>query len=929
MRYLYRIFSIFTLFALMSVPALRAQEDRQYDPQTDDQATTQSDDNQSAVQSDDDRQTQAEATTPLYPDNDDKQQQQPDPPTRAARLQYMNGSVSVQPHGTDDWVAGALNRPLTNSDNIWADKNSRAEISVGTGLIRIDSESSLTLTNISDNMVQLQLHQGALNLHVRRLYDSETYEVDTPNQAFTIRKPGDYRFDVDPDKDRTVITVWRGEGESTGSGPSVRIREGQQAKFTNGTSMQSDIHSAPSRDDFDQWAYSRDHKLDNSKSARYVSPDVVGYEDLDEYGQWRDTPDYGNVWVPNSVDAGWAPYRNGHWIWVDPWGWTWVDDEPWGYAPFHYGRWVYYNNYWGWAPGPIWVRPYYAPALVAWFGGPGWGVGFGGGYGYGWCPLGFGEPFLPWYGVSRGYFNRVNITNTRITNVNITNIYNNNYRHGGKWGNNGHGEGWGGRNNLRYANMRARNGFTAVSRDTILNSRNVARNNVRVSQNQITKLTVNNNIHNNINVNVRPTKAAVLGPHGGRSGAAPPQRSFARPVVSRASAPQNPRALFNPQSPVAKNGARSIARNEGVANKPSPIRNQGFGQNPNVGRNQGPASEMKGVQHSAENLPNRGAANSNIRMPENRPMARTNVPRPPSAGGFSNQRGMNADRGPNQAGPRSNMSMPNARPENQGRSSAPEMSRGNVPHPPSATMERGSSPAYQRGGGPSGGANVQRGPAESPRNMERSAPRQNNSAPQSNGRQGGPRAEMNVPRPSAPVVPRGGDRQNFPSANNGRGEVPRPATTYQADRGPSPSFGRGPSRPNNDRPNYGGGSYSRPSPAPSMDRGSRRAPSYGGGYSRPAPAPSYDRGSIGRSMPSYGGGGGGRSMPAYGGGGHAPSYGGGGGGHSMPSGGGHASGGGGGGGHMGGGGGHASAPSGGGHSGGGGGGHNGGGHHGH
>ena len=154
---------------------------------------------------------------------------QPDPPSRAARLQFMSGSVSVQPHGTDEWTAGALNRPLTNSDNIWADKNSRAEISVGTGLIRIDSESSLTLTNIDENMVQLQLHQGALNLHVRRLYDNEHYEVDTPNQAFTILKPGDYRFDVDSDADKTVVTVWRGEGESTGN--QGKVYKGNQELF--------------------------------------------------------------------------------------------------------------------------------------------------------------------------------------------------------------------------------------------------------------------------------------------------------------------------------------------------------------------------------------------------------------------------------------------------------------------------------------------------------------------------------------------------------------------------------------------------------------------------------------------------------------------------------------------------------------------------
>src|SRR6266568_6850443 len=546
MRTFHRILSVLTLLALMSSSALIAaaqdqQDDQQYDGRQ----------------------------------SGDNQPQQPDPPTRAARLQYMNGSVSVQPHGTDDWVAGQVNRPLTNSDNIWADKNSRAEISVGTGLIRIDSESSLTLTNVSDNMVQLQLHQGAMNLHVRRLYDNEAYEVDTPNQAFTVRKPGDYRFDVDPNADKTVVTVWRGEGESTGQGPAVRLRANQQARFTSG-SQNGDIHQAPSPDGFDEWAQSRDHRLDHSASARYVSPDVVGYEDLDEYGNWRNTSEYGNVWVPSGVAVGWSPYRNGHWIWVDPWGWTWIEDEPWGYAPFHYGRWVYYNNYWGWAPGPIYVRPYYSPALVAWFGGPGWGlgVGFGGGYGYGWCPLGFGEPFIPWYGVSRGYFNRVNITNTRITNVtNITNIYNNTYinNRGGQGGGHGgdHGKpptgggpyGPHSGQQIRYANMHAPNGFTAVSRNALVNSQPVARNAVRISPNELNRVSP---VHT---IDARPTRTTMLGGNAGRSAAMPPQRTLARPVISRNASPANGQGAFHSASPVmsergsGRNAERSPVQN--------------------------------------------------------------------------------------------------------------------------------------------------------------------------------------------------------------------------------------------------------------------------------------------------------------------------------------------------------------------------------
>jgi hypothetical protein len=743
-----------------------------------------------------------------------------DPPSRAARLQFMQGSVSVQPHGTDDWIAGALNRPLTNSDNVWADKNSRAEINAGTALVRIDSESSLTLTNVSENAVQLQLHQGAMNLHVRRLYDNETYEVDTPNQAFTVLKPGDYRFDVDPNADTTIITVWRGEGEAGGQGPAVRIRENEQARFSNGTSLQNDIHAAPSLDAFDEWAQARDGRYDHSRSARYVSPDVVGSEDLDEYGTWRDSPEYGNIWVPSSVDVGWAPYRDGHWIWVAPWGWTWVEDEPWGYAPFHYGRWVYYDNYWGWAPGPIYVRPYYAPALVAFFGGPGWGVdfGFGFGGGYGWCPLGFGEPFIPWYGASRGYFNQVNITNTHITNItNITNIYNNNFINNHPRSGDPGRVGLHGGEPLHYANLSARNGFTAVSRDTMVNSRPVARNNVRISQNELTRVAPARPL------DVKPTRTTMLGANAGRSTAMPPPRSFARPVVSRTNA-----ASFH-------GGPATTGR----------------------GGEQSAMGNARGVQRPAENQPNRAASpNSNVRMPDRGAPASRSVPRPPSAGGITT-----------------------GSPINQG-----SINRGNTRPAPGYSGNNPRSDVYRQPGtsawpqNNSRSASVPRpSPGFTPHN-EGSNSRGNVPAPLSNDRSSGPRSELSVPRPTGNVSPSGyssaANRGSYSSPSNDRSSY---GGAYGGAR-PSPSYNGSYSRPS---PSYSGGSYGRPapSPAPSHDRGSygRSTPSYGGGsygggsYGRsaasPSPAPSYDRGSYGRSAPAYGGGSSGRSAPAYGGGG--------------------------------------------------------------
>jgi hypothetical protein len=97
-------------------------------------------------------------------------------------------------------------------------------------------------------------------------------------------------------------------------------------------------HAAP--DDFVRWCRSHDYDEKRLASPRHVSPAMTGYEELDEYGEWAAAPTYGEIWFPRSVPVGWAPYREGRWVWVEPWGWNWVDDEPWGFAPCHYGRWA-------------------------------------------------------------------------------------------------------------------------------------------------------------------------------------------------------------------------------------------------------------------------------------------------------------------------------------------------------------------------------------------------------------------------------------------------------------------------------------------------------------------------------------------------------------------------------------------------------------
>jgi hypothetical protein len=99
----------------------------------------------------------------------------------------------------------------------------------------------------------------------------------------------------------------------------------------------------------------------------------VFYDELAPYGRWVEVSSYGRVFVPAGVGEGWRPYVAGRWV-NSEFGWTWVSQERWGWATYHYGRWYPDPAFgWVWVPGTVW--------------GPAW-VSFhqGGGY-IGWAPL--------------------------------------------------------------------------------------------------------------------------------------------------------------------------------------------------------------------------------------------------------------------------------------------------------------------------------------------------------------------------------------------------------------------------------------------------------------------------------------------------------------------------------------------------------------
>lgn len=393
----------------------------------------------------------------------------PDAPGRVARLSYVEGTVSFKAAGTEEWVLATLNRPLTIGDELWTATGSRAELELGHADVRMDAQTSLEFLNLNDHFVQTRVVQGAVQTHVERLDEDDEFEVDTPQAALTLLRTGNYRVNVAADGNRTVAIARTGQIDAASGTQAFTIRANEQAQIVNAANgaagVTYDITAAPPLDTFDSFVDARERRVPTGQAQQNVSPYVVGRGDLDVYGTWQTYPAYGPVWMPRGMPPGWAPYRFGHWVWIAPWGWTWVDDAPWGFAPFHYGRWVMINGVWVWVPGPPRIRAIYAPALVIFVGGGGpglrWHFGVGMGLGVAWFPLGPREVYIPPYRASRLYITNVNISHTVIANP------------GAAWQTDPARQ--------RYVNRVAPGGITAVPEDVFVGARPVGGAAVRLN----------------------------------------------------------------------------------------------------------------------------------------------------------------------------------------------------------------------------------------------------------------------------------------------------------------------------------------------------------------------------------------------------------------------------------------------------------------
>jgi TonB family protein len=470
-----------------------------------------------------------------------------DPPGRTARLNFVQGDVSFLMGGDQEWVWASVNRPLTAGDSLWSDSGSRAEMHIGSTAIRIDENTAVSFLNLDDRTVQVQLSSGSLNVHIRNFHDADVFEVDTPNVAISLLQPGDYRIDVDPGGGFTSVTVRDGECEINGGGQAFLVDAGSQAQVSGTDDLAYNIYDPPPPDEFDQWSLARDQRFTRSQSARYVSPELTGFEDLDENGTWSVDPNYGPVWIPNQVSGDWAPYRDGHWVWVDPWGWTWVDDSPWGFATSHYGRWAYLRvadggGAWAWVP-PQRERspqaydrgPVYSPANVVFLGDP---RSFGGGAGVAWFPLGPGEVYVPAYQTSAAYITNLNVTNTQVQTTYVTTIVNNPSP------------------TVNYANQRVAGAVIAVPNTVFVSAAPIARSAVKVSASVVAAAPVVRAAP------IAPVRASVLGGNKTKAAAAPapkpPVAVVNRPVIAKVTPPPPPVPFAQKQQALAANPGKPL-----------------------------------------------------------------------------------------------------------------------------------------------------------------------------------------------------------------------------------------------------------------------------------------------------------------------------------------------------------------------------------
>ena len=265
---------------------------------------------------------------------------------RIARLSYVQGDVTF--HGAQTVSPSALpDRPLDPGDRLSTAGDGRVEVALGNATLRLDQDTAVTFEDLAASQVRLELTTGTASLHLHDLYDSESFEIATLNTTIALREPGEYRVDITP-SGATELSVRAGHAEVATAGGPVRVADGQRVRL-EGRADFANLVTPRAADDFDTWVLDREVQLAESAPPRSESADIHPDGTLDQYGEWRDDPAYGQVWMPSYAYGGYDPFAYGYWQ-RSGFGYSWYDPMPWSSYTFHNGYWTYLDdvNRWAW-----------------------------------------------------------------------------------------------------------------------------------------------------------------------------------------------------------------------------------------------------------------------------------------------------------------------------------------------------------------------------------------------------------------------------------------------------------------------------------------------------------------------------------------------------------------------------------------------------
>lgn len=343
----------------------------------------------------------------------------PAPPARVGQLSKVSSHARMRVDRDSPWEPAVLNTPVTTGSALAADNSATAEVRVGSTALRLAPNAQVQWVELNDKSMHIEIISGIVALRVRMLAPGERVLVSAGGVKAQVLKAGAYRVRHLAPETRLAFWVQEGQARLALNPQEMTLGPNQHVIVERKSATLLTSGASDERKGFDEFVEARDRRSEHSFSLLNISAEITGAEALDDGGSWRNEPSYGAVWFPDKVPSDWAPYRFGRWRWLAPWGWTWIDDAPWGFATSHYGRWVFTAGRWAWVPGQqpnasASSRPVYAPALVGFYGnrsGAAWTTSASATSAtpvVGWYPLAPGEIYWPAYSTQLAYIRGLN-----------------------------------------------------------------------------------------------------------------------------------------------------------------------------------------------------------------------------------------------------------------------------------------------------------------------------------------------------------------------------------------------------------------------------------------------------------------------------------------------------------------------------------------